>query len=443
MAGTSRRAMLATAGAVAAASVLAACGPAGGERDGGGAGAATSGPVALTVWDRTTGEGYQPFVDAWLPKFNEKYRGKIELRYEPRPDDWGPKLTTAIVAGTPPDLAAVFGTWFRDAQEKGQVIALDKFIKAARFDADDFVPGIYKAMNIHGSQVGVPQYVNTNTVYVNGEVFKRVGVAPPGENWTHDQFLDAAQKLTRGPLDRRDTWGLSFSFGSITDRAISLCWGAGVQYNDPKNPDVFTFTHPANVRALQWVHDLVWRHRLVARSNDDRGGLNQDDAFLTAGSVAMTVDGTHKIASWRDRPAPWDVVGLPKGAGGRGERLSMDGYAIPTGAKYPDASWTAIQELSSKEANTMRAEIMGYLPARKSQFDAWSKALPDKTLKLALPSDEARVGPDNVWPKAREVTDAVNAIWRKVFATSELGVPDGLRQMQDAAVAILGPQAAK
>jgi hypothetical protein len=41
------------------------------------------------------------------------------------------------------------------------------------------------------------------------------------------------------------------------------------------------------------------------------------------------------------------------------------------------------------------------------------------------------------------VTDAVNAVWRKVFATSELGVPDGLRQMQDAVVAILGPQAAK
>jgi hypothetical protein len=143
---------------------------------------------------------------------------------------------------------------------------------------------------------------------------------------------------------------------------------------------------------------------------------------------------------------PWAGPGSAmsrQGAGEPGERLSMDGYAVPTGAKAPDASWTAIQELSSKEANTMRAEIMGYLPARKSQFDAWTRALPGKTLKLALPSDEARVGPDNVWPKARDVTDAVNAIWRKVFATGETGVPDGLRQMQDAAVAILGPQAAR
>src|SRR5437867_1527970 len=131
--------------------------------------ATSSGPVSLTLWDRTVSEGYQPFVDEWLPKFNQKYSGKITLQYEPRPDNWNEKLTTAIVAGTPPDLAAVYGTWFRDAQEKGQVIALDKFIKAAKFDADDFVQGIYKAMNIHGSQVGIPQYINTNTVYYNKE----------------------------------------------------------------------------------------------------------------------------------------------------------------------------------------------------------------------------------------------------------------------------------
>jgi multiple sugar transport system substrate-binding protein len=442
---TTRRRYLATIGVAAAGSALAACGPAG--SGGGESGSGTSaGPVTLTLWDRTTSEGYQPFVDAWLPKFNQKYSGKITLQYEPRPDSWNEKLTTAIVAGTPPDLAAVYGTWFRDAQEKGQVIALDKFIKAAKLDADDFVQGIYKAMNIHGNQVGVPQYINTNTVYYNKEVFKRVGVALPAENWTQDQFLDAAQKLTRGPLDRRETWGLSLSFGSITDRVISLCWGAGAQYNDPKNPDVFTFNQPANVKALQWVHDLIWRHRLVARSNDDRGGLSQDDAFLTAGSVAMVVDGTHKIASaqWKQSStAGWDIAGLPKGPGGRGERLSMDGYAIPQGAKHADASWTAIQEITSKEANKMRAEIMGYLPARKSQFESWTSALPDKRLKSALPSDEARVGPDNVWPQAKDVTDAVNVVWKKVFSTNEVSVQDGLKQMHEAVVGIMGPQGVK
>ena len=440
----SRRTMLATAGTISAAiATIAACGPSGGQS--GGATSTTSGPVSLTLWDRTTSEGYQPFIDVWLPKFNQKYSGKITLTYEPRPDSWGEKLTAAIVAGTPPDVAAIYGTWFRSLQEARQLVTLDKYIKTSKLDSSDFVPGIYKAMNIGGSQVGIPQYINTNALYYNREVFTRVGVPLPAENWTQDQLLDTAQKLTRGPLDRRDVWGLSFSFGGITDRVISLCWGAGAQYNDPKNPDLFTFTATSNVKALQWVHDLIWRLRLVARSNDDRGGLSQDDAFLTAGSVAMIVEGTHKIAQWRNQQttANWDLAVLPKGPGGRGERLSMDGYAIPAGAKYPDASWTVVEELTSKEANQMRAEIMGYLPARKSQFEAWTKTLPGKALKNGLPTDEARVGPDNVWPKAKDVTDAVNVVWKKVFVTNELSVQDGLKQMQDAVAGILGPQAAK
>ncbi len=441
---TTRRTTLAAAGtAIAAGGVLAACGPTGDGGSGGGR-STTTGPVTLTLWDRTTGEGYQPFIDEWLPKFNQKYGGKIALQYEPRPESWGEKLTAAIVAGTPPDVAAIFGTWFRSLQEAKQAVALDKYIKAAKFDAGDFVPGVYRAMNIGGSQAGIPQYLNTNALYYNKEVFTRVGVPLPAENWTQDQFLSAAQKLTRGPLDRRDVWGLSFSIGGITDRVISLCWGAGAQYNDPKNPDVFTLNQASNVRALQWVHDLVWRHRLVAKNNDDRGGVGQDDAFLTAGTVAMVVEGTHKIAQWRTRSTTdWDLALLPKGPGGRGERLSMDGYVMPAGGKYPDAAWTVIEELTSKEANKMRAEINGYLPARKSQFDVWTKSLPDKTLKHGLPTDEARVGPDNVWPKSREVTDAVNLIWRQVFVTNELPVQDGLKQMQDAVVGILGPQAAK
>ncbi len=159
----------------------------------------------------------------------------------------------------------------------------------------------------------------------------------------------------------------------------------------------------------------------------------------------MIVEGTHKIAQWRNQQttADWDLAVLPKGPGGHGERLSMDGYAIPAGAKYPDASWTVVEELTSKEANQMRAEIMGYLPARKSQFEAWTKTLPGKALKNGLPTDEARVGPDNVWPKAQDVTNAVNVVWKKVFVTNELSVQDGLKQMQDAVTGILGPQAAK
>lgn len=439
--GLSRRSLISGALPALGVLALAACGQGGAA--GGQGGPGSGGPVSLTLWDRDE-PGYPPFMDAWLPQFNQKYSGKIQLEWQPRPSSWGEKLTAAIIAGTPPDAAAVFGTWFRSLQEAKQVTALDKYIKATNFDNGDFVPGIYKAMNIQGTQVGVPQYVNTNALYYNKETFKKVGVANPPENWTQEQFLDTATKLTRGPLDKRDVWGLSLGTGSITDRVISLCWGAGAQYNDPKNPDLFAFNTPQNIKALQWVHDLIWKLRLVARNNDDRGGVGQDDALHTAGKVAMVIDGTHKIPEWRDKyQSDWDVAMLPKGSGGRGERLSMDGYIIPVGAKKSDASWTVIQEITSKEANKMRAEINGFVPARKSQFDTWAKSLPGKNLKFAAVTDEAKVDPGSTWPKAKDLTDAINPTWKKAFIDNQIGLPDAVKQMQDAAVGILGPQGGK
>ena len=96
-----------------------------------------------------------------------------------------------------------------------------------------------------------------------------------------------------------------------------------------------------------------------------------------------------------------------------------------------------------KDANKMRADILGYVPARKSQFDGWVKSIPGKNLKNAQATDEARVDPGSTWPKARDVTAAVNPVWRKLFVDNELNVADALKQMQDAVVGVLGPQSVR
>ncbi len=91
----------------------------------------------------------------------------------------------------------------------------------------------------------------------------------------------------------------------------------------------------------------------------------------------------------------------------------------------------------------MRAEVLGYVPARKSQFESWTKSMPDKTLKNAQVSDEARVDPGSTWPKARDLTAAVNPIWRQLFVDNSINVSDALKQMQDAVVGVLGATAVK
>lgn len=437
----SRRGLLgAMAGSAAIVSGMpTACGPARQERS---REAALKGPVTVTLWDREEAS-YQPFMDQWLRLFNSKHQ-KISVQYEARPPDWGAKLTATMVAGTPPDCVAVFGEWFRNYQEQKQLLVLDKYIKMSKFDEQDFVPGPFKGMNFKGEQIAIPQYINTNTMYYNREVFKRSGISEPKEDWTHDQFLDLARRLTKGPLPVREVWGFSIGWTSLTTRLASLLWGQGAQYTDPKAPDVFTWNIPQNVRAFQWVHDIPWRHRLGPLTSADRGGRGQSDAFFNDGTIAMMLEGTHLLAEWKAKAqVDWDVAPLPKGPAGRGGRMSMDGYIIPLGVKVPDASWLLIEGITDKEANKLRGEIVGFVPARKSQFDFWTRTIPNRTLKNALPPDEARPDPAALWPRPRDVNQALGPIWDKLFNKNELPVPDALKQAHEAVIGVLGPAGAK
>lgn len=436
--GMTRRSMVEAAAGVAAfmAGLAAACGPARQQ------GAGLKGPVSLTLWDREEAS-YQPFMEKWLPGFNAKHP-QIQLAYEPRPPQWGEKLTTAIVAGTPPDLAAVFGPWFRSLQQEKQVLALDKYIRASKFDGQDFLQGQFKGMHWQGQQIAIPQYVNTNAVYYNRDHFNRAGVPLPKDDWTHDQFLDAARRLTRGALPVREVWGVTTNWGSITLRIVSLLWGQCGNYNPPDNPDVFTFNTPQNVKAFQWVHDLPWRHRISAVTNADRGGVGGPDALFATGTVAMLLEGTHLLATWKTKAqTDWDVAALPKGPCGRGERTAMDGYIVPAGVKTPDASWTAMVGITDREANMLRTDIVGFVPARKSTFDHWIKSIPGKNLRSAAPSDALRPDPASLWPKAAEVNRALGPIWQALFNKNEITVPDALKQAHEAIVGVLGASAVK
>lgn len=428
------RALVAGVGAAA----VGACGPLGTA----GPTTTSQAPVTATLWDRSD-VGYLQYMEAWLPLFNAKHE-RVHLRYEPRPPEWGEKLTAAMSAGTPPDVVAVFGPWFRTFQQQQQALPLDPFVKASRLDVPDFLQSVYRGMNWRGQQIGIPQYVNTNTVYYNRERFKQAGVPFPRDDWTHDQFLDTARRLTRGALPVREVWGLSLPWSWIAGRVLSLIWGQCGAYLDPKDPNIFTFNTPQNVRAFQWAHDLPWKHRIGAVTNADRGEVSVAEAFFATGSVAMILEGTHLLGAWKARAqTDWDVAALPTGPCGRGEYASVDGFIIPVGVKTPEASWVVIQAITDKEANRLRGEIVGLVPARKSQMEAWAKTIPGKSLRSAIATDEGRADPSALWPRASEVNGVLTPIFQALFDRNELAVPDALKRAHEAIVGLLGPSAVR
>lgn len=424
---------LAAAGAAGAA--LAACtAPPGGSGSGGGA-AAT--PVTLTLWDRKEAL-YPSYMDQWLPTFYAR-RPHIKVEYVATGEANADKFVPAAAGGTPPDVLMCNGRQPRNHFENKLVAPLESYIKAAKLDADDFLQGIYKGFGEGGRQFAIPQYVNVNFMYYNRTVFQRAGVPFPKDDWTHDQFLETARRLTQGPLPVRETWGAGSAWSGVTVRVASLLWGQCAQFTDPKDATVFTWNTPENARAFQWLHDLAWRLRLGPVTDAERGGLPLVDAFFTTGNVAMMLEGGHWIAEWKAKAqVEWDVAALPKGPCGRGERGAMDGYLIPTGVKTPDASWQLVEAITDRDANKLRSDVVNLAPARKSQWEHWAQSLPGKNLKSGVPTDAVRPDPGSYFHP--DVPRAVNPIWAALFDRNELSVADALKQAKEATAGVVGAE---
>ena len=403
----------------------------------GSAPAAGNTPVTLTLWDRKEAL-YPSYMEKWLPTFYAR-RPHITVDYVATGEANSDKFIPAAAAGTPPDVLMCNGRQPRNHFENKLIVPLDKYIRASRLDTDDFLQGIYKGFGEAGQQFGIPQFVNVNFMFYNRTAFQRAGVPFPKDDWTHDQLLDTARRLTQGPLSSRETWGIGTPFSAVTVRVASLLWGQCAQFTDPKDNSVFTWGAAENLKAFQWAHDIAWRQRLAPLNEAERGGLPLVDAFFTRGNVAILLEGGHWIAEWKAKAqVEWDVAALPKGPCGRGERGAMDAYLMPAGVKTPDASWQLIEAITDKEANKLRSDVVNLPPARKSQWDHWSQGLPDKNLKVGVPTDSVRPDPGSYFHP--DVQRALGPIWVSLFDRNEISVADALKQAREATAGVVGAE---
>ena len=436
-----RRQAVAAIGAALATPVLAACG---GAPDTSGGGKAQLAPATVQLWHADDDAGAEgKVVAAWLPVFSAQFP-QLKVEYQARPSGWQEKLTATMVAGTAPDVVAAFGPTLRSYQQDGMLVALDPYLRAAKFESGDFMPHMYKGGNWNGKQYTVPQYINYSMMVYNRTHFKRAGIAFPAEGWTQDQMVDYARRLSTGTPPNRDVWGLSLLDWQNTARLMPLAWPRCADLNDPNDYGVFTFNKKENLEAFQWIHDLRWKERIASGTNAERGGADPRTAMYVTGTQAMLQDSTAAIAQYKDRAqTDWAMAPMPKGACGRGEWSGINGYVLPTGTKMPEAGWAVLNGMTGKEVNKLRAEIMWWCPARKSQFPVFAKLLPERNMQYAIPTDGIRPELSHMWPKAATVTAAVQGIFKKLYDENALSVPAALQQMSDAVAGILGPAAIK
>ena len=426
------------AGGAATTSALAACAPQGA----GDTGAAKLPDTPVTI--RLPNSDPTPTNDQYfaqvMSRVKDKYGDKIRLFNEPWLGSWQEryeKWLSQAIAGDAPDVMWLCCELLRPYFTSGNALALDGYVKRdwKKGEADDFYKGMWEGMQLDKKQYAIPVYANTPAIFINQTLFKEGGLTAPPEDWNGTKFLDYATKLNRRDADR---WGFMMSNYNQPNRHVLFVWAWGGEVHDPKDGPLvtrLTYDNPKTVEALQFIHDLIWKHRVAPPNDAARGGIGAQAAF-EQGKAAVYLDGSHVTGAFLRRQQQeasfdWDIAMPVVGpTGGKGARIGNDGYMIWKGSKNVEAAWTVIKELYSPEIQKARAEITASRPAVKSAQVHWEKQFPGKNMKaMRLLGETARPDPNAYWKDSATVNAIIVKHLQSTFERNEVTVGEAVSRL--------------
>jgi multiple sugar transport system substrate-binding protein len=327
--------------------------------------------IEFLAWGDTT-DG--PAWEKLGPAYTAKYPGQV-INITPVADpnnNYYTKLQTMFAGGAPPDLASFQGWEWQVYADKNLLSPVDDLI------ARDKLTGPYpqgylsvtQSVIRKGKTYLVPLQMAVMIMFYAKAIFDDAGMKYPTDDWTFDQFVDMAKKLTNADKKK---FGYQANGNWYRDIGWIVLTGKR-EFDNVIDPKKSQFGDADVAKMLQTVaYDLP--HVFKAAPNPtDTSGANT----INTGACAMKYEGPWFLPQLntpdlraQKKEVVFDVVRMPKGAGaGRPHRGWGEGVCIVKTAKT-EAAWRFASYLVSDEGNKMYSEITGRIPSNLQLAQTW------------------------------------------------------------------------
>jgi len=300
---------------------------------------------------------------------------EIKVRLEHTPySGYVSKILTRIAGGAAPDVIATEVDFFVNFAAKNVLVDLNTFIKDDQeFSSEEFFPQVIDRFTVDGKLLAIPRDTAPFAcVFYNKDIFDEAGEPYPTDDWTWEDMLAKAQRLTKtgvdGRIERYGFYGwawMNFVFGN-----------GGQLVDDVKNPKHAAVNTQAAIDGLQFYSDLINKYRVmptpVALSNL---GMGVDEMFA-GGRLAMFLSGIWETPSLRNFDFKWDVAMFPKNKDGiRNFGTGGSGYCLLKSSKHQKEAWEAIKALTGIYGQIELAKRGLAQPARMAvaEGENWAK----------------------------------------------------------------------
>lgn len=304
-----------------------------------------------------------PLDEQAIAEFKKRHP-YIDVLYEPNPGrQYEEKILTALAADEPPDVFLLDSKLIPTFTNKKILLDLTPFIAQHRIDTAQWYPNVLNIARKGSALYAFPKGFTSLMVYYNKRLFDEANIPYPSSDWTWDDYLEIAKKLTKdlngdGTIDQ---------YGAEFDNQyfywIPWVWSAdadvvskdGLHASDVLNS-------PQTQAALQFLIDLRVRHKVAPETGSwvqaEKTGAHYQ--LFANGKIAMHVDGHWRmprfIAQIEEGKLELGVAPFPRHPSGRKINVMYEsGWCVPVNAKHPKEAALLAAFMAGETANRIRA----------------------------------------------------------------------------------------
>lgn len=370
------------AGVAAVALTLSACG-------GGDDAAQDTGEVAPTdaqaeityaIWD----ENQKDAIDQNVKDFNEKYPNiKVTVDLTPY-QQYFTKLQTQGESRTLPDVFWMNGPNVQLYAANDLLQPITGLVEAGELDLANYPEPMNELYTFEGTQYAVPKDFDTVALWYNKALFEKAGVDLPTDDWTWEEFTDAATTIS-DELSDEGVYGVvtELNGGGQSSYYDSILQAGGHVISEDGTTS--GYDDPASIEGLQLWADLVadGGSPTVQQLSDTKPAV-----WFSSGKAAMMWSGNWSVAELKDSANKDDfgTVRLPAGPEQRATVIHGVGNVVAAHSENKAAANAFLAYLGSEEAQRTQAEMGAANPAFTGTQQAFVDSVPNFGIQVFLDS---------------------------------------------------------
>jgi multiple sugar transport system substrate-binding protein len=311
---------------------------------------------------------------------------------------------------------------------RGAVRPLDELFSSTRFSKDVYGEGLLDAVRFNGQIMAIPQSFSTVVLIYNKDLFDQAGVSYPTADWTWDDSLEAAKKIS---ALGDDVWGTFNPIQFWEFYKVVQQNGGSLMSADGSR---FTINSKQNIETLQYMIDRVWKHEVMP-NREQLANRPEGDLFVE-GKLGMWLNGVWAFTDLRNRVEfPWGIE-IEPGNSSKATHFFGNVAALSNSTKNPEAAFRFVNFLASDPRTVqLRLDAQWELPTVSDPaiMDQYISDTPPENKIAVVESLQYAVKPPAL-EQFSELTNIVNTLIEQV-RDGLISPKDALDQAQEEATA--------